>query len=89
MSNIIEQDGRVLAPADAPKDVLENLFTYHAPTPEQVELYARLRNGALEFARNIHDACPEGPDRSAAIRLLREAVMTANAGIATGGGFYR
>jgi len=43
----------------------------------------------MEFARVIHENCPESPDRTAAIRHLREAVMTANASIATGGGFYR
>lgn len=57
---------------------LQHLFTYHEPQ----EGYERLRSAALTFARVI----PAGPDRTAAIR---EAVMTANAGIATGGGFYR
>lgn len=74
---------------DKPKDQIENLFTYHAPTEDQIKKYADLRNAAMEFARIIHNNVPESPDRTAAIRLVREAVMTANAGIATGGGFYR
>lgn len=70
-------------------DDLENLFTFHAPTDEQVGNYTTIRAGAMEFARILYAECPAGPDRTAAIRKLREAVMTANAGIATGGGFLR
>ena len=70
-------------------DDLRHLFTYHAPTEGQVPLYERLRAAALVFARAIEESVPAGPDRTAAIRKVREAVMTANAGIATGGGFYR
>ncbi|KKL67576.1 hypothetical protein LCGC14_2133650, partial [marine sediment metagenome] len=65
------------------------LFTYHVPTEEQKNSYLKIRENAMEFARVIHENCPESPDRTAAIRHLREAVMTANASIATGGGFYR
>lgn len=73
---------------DVPDD-LEHLFTYHAPKEGQALLYERLRSAALVFAREIDSVCPAGPDRTAAIRKVREAVMTANAGVATGGGFYR
>lgn len=85
----IPEDGINNTPVEAPKDQIDNLFTYHSPTPEQVEQYARLRAKAMEFARLIHEVCPESPDRTAAIRHLRETVMTANAAVATGGGFYR
>lgn len=74
---------------ETPKDQIENLFTYHAPTDEQKKSYEVLRKGAMDFARLIDENCPESPDRTAAIRHLREAVMTANAAIATDGGFYR
>lgn len=73
---------------DVPDD-LQHLFTYHEPQEGQVPLYERLRSAALTFARVIDESVPAGPDRTAAIRKVREAVMTANAGIATGGGFYR
>lgn len=73
---------------DVPDDLL-HLFTYHAPREGQVLLYERLRSAALAFARAIEESVPAGPDRTAAVRKVREAVMTANAGIATGGGFYR
>jgi hypothetical protein len=71
------------------QEVIENLFTYHAPTGDQPERYVRIREKAKELALVIHEACPECPDRTAAMRHLREAVMTANASIATQGGFYR
>jgi hypothetical protein len=87
MGNIETEEN--IMPTEAPKDEIENLFTYHTPTSEQVEQYAVIRAKALEFARVIHGNCPAGPDRTASMRLLREAVMTANASIATGGGFYR
>lgn len=73
---------------DVPDD-LKHLFTYHAPQDGQVLLYERLRSAALDSARVIDESVPAGPDRTAATRKVREAVMTANAGIATGGGFYR
>lgn len=57
------------------------LFTYHAPTPEQIQALQNVRIQAKDLARTIVANCPAGPDRSAAIRKLREAVMTANAAI--------
>ena len=64
-------------------EVIETLFTFHAPTPEQIESYASIREAAKNLARVIHANCDGGPDRTAAMRKLRECVMTANAGIAT------
>jgi hypothetical protein len=73
----------------APVDVLSTLFTYQAPTGDQPERYKRIREAALAFARVIHENCEPGPDRTAAIRYVREAVMTANASIATRNAQYR
>ena len=61
---------------------LDNWFTYHAPTDEQIGRYHRLRLAARAFADVVFDELLDSPDRSAAIRKIREAVMTANAGIA-------
>lgn len=83
-------DGTVGGPqVEAPKDVLTELFTYHAPTDEQKIAYAAIRSSALALARTIDGCCPAGPDRTTAIRKLREAVMTANASIATHNAQYR
>lgn len=71
------------------EDVIETLFTYHAPTPEQQEKYRQIREAAKSLARCIDACCDPGPDRTAAIRHVREAVFTANASIATGNAQYR
>ena len=47
--------------------------------------YAKLRSSALDFAKAINDLVPDCADKTAAIRKLRESVMTANAAIACGG----
>lgn len=64
------------------EEIIENWFTYHAPTPEQVVTYGEIRSKAKEFAILLIQVVPDGPDRLAALRKLRETVMTANAGIA-------
>ena len=45
--------GDVAAEVEAPKDALEELFTYHAPTEEQKEAYRLIRASALNLARTI------------------------------------
>ena len=72
-----------------PDDVIENIFTYHAPTGDQPEKYVRIRQTAKLMAYVIHTCCEPGPDRTSAMRLLRESVMTANQSIATHNAIYR
>jgi len=67
------------------KDNIANWFTYHSPTPDQLPRYQKIRDKAKELAEVIVDNTPSSADQSASIRLLREAVMTANASIACGG----
>lgn len=64
---------------------LDHVFTYHAPSPEQELFYQLLRERAKEFAATIVRFTPPGPDQDAAVRHVREALMTANASIALGG----
>lgn len=82
-------DGQVGVPVGPPADAIEELFTYHAPTEQQKTMYLEIRKAAAELARVIDRHCPAGPDRSAAVRKVREAVMTANASIATNNAVYR
>jgi len=82
-------DGSVHTPVDEPKDQIENLFTYHAPSEEQKEFYLSIRKAGMDLAKTIDTTCPPSPDRTMAIRKVREAIMTANASIATDGGFYK
>lgn len=64
---------------------LDDTFSYHAPEGDQLERYARIRSKAKEFAAVVLANCPSSADRSAALRKVREAVMTANASIALKG----
>ena len=66
------------------KDV-ENWFTYHKPTEEQIPKYQAIREAGKALAEAIRIHCPDSADRSAALRKARESVMTANASIACGG----
>ena len=67
------------------QEKLDNWFTYHPPEPEQVEKYQNLREAAKDFAEVVVENTPRSADQSAALRKIREAVMTANASIACGG----
>ena len=65
-----------------PEPDLDNLFTHHPPFDDQVERYEELRASAKDFATDIMARVPSSPERSTALRKIREAVMWANAGIA-------
>jgi len=64
---------------------LDHIFKYHSPTDEQLPKYEAIRAAAKVFAAVVIENTPRSADQTAAIRLLREAVMTANASIALGG----
>jgi hypothetical protein len=64
---------------------LQNWFTYHSPTDAQLPAYLAIRAAGLGFARILTAYTPKCADQTAAIRKIREAVMTANAAIACGG----
>ena len=63
-------------------DDLHNLFTYHAPKGDQTERYGQIREAGERFAMVILCSCPASADTTAAIRKVREAMMTANSAIA-------
>lgn len=60
---------------------IEEWFTYHAPDAIQIEQLKNIRESAKELAKVIINNTPPSADQTAAIRLLREAVMTANASV--------
>jgi hypothetical protein len=60
---------------------LNQYFEYHAPNFGQIDRMNEIRNAAKELAHIITQNCPSSADRSAAIRKLRECVMTANVAI--------
>ena len=63
-------------------DEIESFFKYHPPQGTQQERYVAIRDKAKELAYLINELTPASPDQTAAIRKLRECVMTANAAIA-------
>lgn len=67
------------------QSALDNWFKYHKPTDGQPEKYEELRAAGKVLAETIVRLTPPSADQSAAIRLVREAVFTANAAIACGG----
>lgn len=68
------------------EDLLNEIFKYHPPLEEATRLkYEALRAAARNFAQVILTNTPHGEDRRAALRHVREAVMTANAAVALNG----
>lgn len=64
---------------------LQHWFTYHPPDPAQLPHYIALREAAHQFALTVVRHTPPCADQTAAIRKIREAVMTANAAVACDG----
>jgi hypothetical protein len=64
---------------------LDDVFSYHPPSGQQPTQYARVREAAKAMADVILENTPNCADQQAALRHLREAVMTANAAIALNG----
>lgn len=64
------------------KKELENAFTYHTPTEDQVKDYNKIRSEGKRLATVINKLCPDSRERSLALTKIREAVMWANAAIA-------
>lgn len=66
-------------------ELLEEQFSHHRPDETQEARYMQIRGAALTLARVIVQVCPHSADRSAALRKVREAMMTANESIALAG----
>lgn len=62
-------------------DDLIDIHTYHAPSEEQLKSMQDIRDNAIKFAHAINTNAPDSADKSAALRKVREAQMTANAAI--------
>lgn len=64
---------------------IEEVMTYHAPTPEMLHKFDAVREACIACARAIIEHCPQCADRTVALRKLREVRMDANASIALNG----
>ncbi len=63
----------------------EYVFEHHAPTAEKLVHYDAIHAAAKSFAQVILKHTLPSEDQAAALRLLREATMTANAAVALDG----
>lgn len=61
---------------------INNWFTYHAPTPDQLVAYNDIRQAAKIYAETVNKHVPDCADKTAAIRKIRESVMAANLAVA-------
>ena len=61
---------------------LNNIFSFHPPTPEKLLQYDDIRSTCRELAGLINDSCPESTEKSLAIIKLEEVMFWANASIA-------
>jgi hypothetical protein len=66
-------------------EILHEVFSYHPPTEVTLPKFAAINQAAKNFAEVVLQNCPSSADRSAAIRLIRDARMTANASVALNG----
>lgn len=66
---------------------LDHIFKYHAPTPEQLVHYEKIRSAAKEFCKVILENTPSSQDQDQVIASIRQAVMFANASVALGGNY--
>lgn len=66
-------------------DAADVFFGYHSPTSEQSLHMEAVREAAKHFVRIVRQNAPRGSDQTAAIRKIREAVMTLNFAIVSGG----
>ena len=61
---------------------INNWFQYHAPTPEQLVAYTAIRDAAKIYAETVNKYVPDGADKTAAMRTIRNSVMQANLAVA-------
>lgn len=60
---------------------IENNFSYHAPSENDVVKLKNIRDFAKAMAHKIDTYCPDSREKSVAMTKLEEAVMWANAAI--------
>ena len=65
-----------------PQVDIENWFSYHAPTSEQLIAYEDIRKAAKTYAEVVNKYAPDSADKTAAMRKIRESVMAANLAVA-------
>jgi len=67
------------------EQAVNDAFEYHPWTPEMIEAGKRVRKALAAAVVEVIRSVPPGPDRTVAIRKIREARMDANSAITHGG----
>lgn len=67
------------------REAIADMFEYRPWNQEQVERGRHVREALMAAAETIIANVPPGPDRSVAMRKLREARMDCNSAITHGG----
>lgn len=62
-------------------NTIDDMFEYHPWTPEQITKGTSVRRALAQAVRVIIDNVPPSPDRTVAIRKIREARMDCNSAI--------
>lgn len=60
---------------------LDEVFTYHAPTPEQVARMNAVRDQAKQLAATVLANVPSVPDRTRVLNTISDLCMLANKAI--------
>lgn len=70
---------------DEVTNVINDMFEYHPWTPDKVNCGTAVRKALADAVAVIVNNVPPGPDRTVAIRKIREARMDCNSAITHGG----
>ncbi len=85
-SGILEAADIAPVPLDPDtRAMVDHAFSYHKPEGDQSNRYVAIREAGKAFAEVLLSVCPSSADRTAALRQIQDAVMTANRSIALGG----
>jgi hypothetical protein len=71
--------------AEITEDNVHDVISYHTPDAPALESIAAVRKATEHLILTILANAPRCADRSAAIRHVRESMMTTNAAIVLGG----
>lgn len=67
-------------------DQIANWFAYHPPKDDTIAYaHDRVRTEFRSLALSMNDVIPESPDKTVALRAIREAMYHCNAAIACAG----
>jgi superfamily II DNA or RNA helicase len=68
-------------------EAIKEVFSYHAPTPEQAAVYEKINQAFQQCAKDVLALLPNGAGKTIAVRKLSDARMAANASVALNGQF--